>query len=64
MYKYTTNEIIMIQPSNFMYNSETAVNKRYQKTSNEDSHTIQEKALKEFNELVYQLKNKGIKVNI
>ncbi|HBV68742.1 MAG TPA: amidinotransferase, partial [Clostridiales bacterium] len=64
MYKHTTNEVVMVQPVMFMHNAETAVNNKYQNTSNESSHKIQERALKEFNELVNKLNIKGVNVSV
>ncbi len=64
MYKHTTNEVVMVQPVMFMYNAETAVNNKYQNTSDENSNKIQERALREFNELVNKLNIKGVNVNV
>ncbi len=56
----TTSNILMIRPAGFDYNAETAINNAFQvKTEN---NNIQEKALKEFNDFVLTLKNKGINV--
>ena len=64
MYKQTTKEIIMIEPIQFKYNAETAVNNKYQHADSKKSEKIQERALKEFNGLVDKLKARGVKVNI
>ena len=61
--KQITNNIMMIEPVLFSYNSETAVNNHYQKNnSNVSQNEIQYKALKEFNDFVALLKSKKINV--
>ena len=61
--KQTTNNIMMIEPVLFNYNSETAVNNYYQindlTLSNEK---VQQKAHDEFSEFVSLLRSKGINV--
>jgi len=52
----------MIQPVNFTFNVETAVNNAFQQ-SQEDQHT-QEKALNEFNSFVKLLRDNGIDVTV
>lgn len=64
MFKQSTNEVVMIRPVGFHFNAETAVNNIYQSNDGTDSDTIQEKALKEFDELVEKLEAKGVKVNV
>lgn len=59
----STNSILMIRPTNFNYNSETAVNNYYQKASSlSEAQTIQKKALEEFNNFVDKLKDNGVSV--
>ncbi|MDL2211808.1 hypothetical protein LJB88_02915 [Erysipelotrichaceae bacterium OttesenSCG-928-M19] len=64
MYKHTTDEIVMIRPEKFYGNEETAVNNAYQNTSDESVDSIQNKAIKEFDDLVKMLEAKGVKVNV
>lgn len=62
MKKQTTNNIMMIKPVAFYYNSETATNNYFQKKPKESSDEIQEKALEEFNAMVEKLRSKGVNV--
>lgn len=62
MKKQSTNNILMIKPVAFFYNTETAVNNYFQKKTKESSQEIQKKALSEFNEMVKKLKDKGINI--
>lgn len=64
MNKHTTNEIVMVKPSRFTYNEETAINNKYQNPCNENILDVQARALIEFNGLVSKLKDKGVKVNV
>jgi hypothetical protein len=60
-----TNNIMMIEPVLFNYNSETAINNYYQNNIQEMSNAqIQEKALKEFNDFVNLLRSKFINVYV
>ena len=52
----------MIQPVNFGYNAETAVNNAFQVQSSETN--VQQKALKEFNDFVTVLQNNGVDVTV
>jgi hypothetical protein len=56
-----TSHLLMIQPVNFGYNSETAVNNVFQKNSGED---IQQKALQEFTDFVALLRSNKIEVTV
>ena len=56
----TTNSVLMIEPVAFGYNAQTAENNYFQ--VNSESHETQEKALKEFQNFVEKLRNKGINV--
>jgi hypothetical protein len=61
--KQTTNNIMMIEPVLFNYNSETAVNNYYQ--SNDltlSNEKVQQKARDEFSEFVSLLRSKGVNV--
>lgn len=64
MYKAVTDEVVMIRPANFYSNPETSGNNDYQHNSGQESTTIQEKALLEFDHFVRVLEKKGIKVNV
>ena len=58
-----TNNILMIRPVSFRMNEETAVNNYYQKTIDNLSATeIQNRALKEFDDLVKKLRDVGVNV--
>ena len=61
--KQITNNIMMIEPVSFNYNTETAINNYYQINNTALSkEEIQQKALKEFKEFVSLLKSKNINV--
>jgi len=65
MTKQITNNIIMVRPSNFGYNEQTAVNNSFQ--TKDDSmlpSKIASKAIKEFNDFAKQLESKGIVVSV
>lgn len=59
-YNQTTDEVLMIRPCSFGYNTQTAVNNAFQKEVN---CSAQEGALKEFDGYTTLLKEAGIKVN-
>lgn len=56
-----TSHLLMIQPVNFGYNPETAVNNVFQKKSGED---LQQKALQEFTDFVELLRSNKIEVTV
>ncbi len=56
----TASTVLMIEPVNFAYNSQTAENNFFQ-IQQKDSD-IQQKALKEFNDFAEKLRSKGVKV--
>src|SRR5688572_3631558 len=58
----TTSHLLMIQPVNFGYNAETAVNNAFQVPGAEKD--VQQKALQEFNEFVSVLRNHGVDVTV
>ena len=61
--KQITNNIMMIEPVSFNYNTETAINNYYQVNNTALSKDeIQQKALKEFKEFVSLLRSKNINV--
>jgi hypothetical protein len=60
--KQYTNTIFMIEPVDFRFNEETAVNNFFQNKTEESSETIQEKALAEFKGMVSKLREHGVNV--
>ena len=60
-----TNSILMIKPTGFTYNAETAENNHFQNPiSNQNQQQISENALREFDNLVYKLDTKGVNVTV
>ncbi|QNM15915.1 citrulline utilization hydrolase CtlX [Fusobacterium hominis] len=64
MNKQITNSILMVRPIKFNFNEETAVNNHYQHKNDIKVEEIQNKALKEFDDFVNLLKQKGINVHV
>lgn len=63
--KQLTSHILMIEPVAFRYNEETAKNNYYQKhLESFSAEEVQMKALKEFNEFVAKLEQKGVHVHV
>ena len=61
--KQITNNILMIRPTSFRYNEQTAVNNYYQKVlDNLSPEQTQQNALSEFNYFVDKLENAGVNV--
>lgn len=60
--KQYSNTILMIEPVDFRFNEQTAVNNYFQSQSEESSETVQEKALKEFQGMVSKLREHGVNV--
>ena len=58
----TTSHILMIQPVNFGYNAETAVNNAFQVAGNDAG--AQEKAAEEFQQFVTVLRKNGVDVTV
>jgi len=58
----TTNSLLMIRPVDFRFNEQTASNNRFQQDS--DEKNVQQKALKEFDGFVLELRNNGIDVTV
>jgi len=59
----TTNTILMVRPTSFRANEQTAVNNHYQKEMNDlDQVTLQEKANQEFDAFVEKLRGVGVHV--
>ncbi|MEG0398299.1 MAG: arginine deiminase-related protein, partial [Cetobacterium sp.] len=64
MNKQTTYKFLMIRPSKFYFNTETAVNNAYQKNLEEDPKIVEAKALVEFDNLAKKIKDSGMEINI
>ena len=62
MRQQTTSHILMIEPLNFSFNSETAVNNAFQ--VDEQMDNVQQKALEEFNAFVQVLRNHHVEVTV
>lgn len=60
--KYFADTVLMVRPSYFRYNIETASNNKFQKKSEEEIESIQEKAVQEFNSMVSALEANNINV--
>ena len=60
---FMTSHLLMIRPSRFAYNAETAVNNAFQ-VAPSDSESVQTKALAEFDAFVEKLKSNGIDVTV
>ena len=61
-HKQYTSTILMVEPTAFYYNPETAVNNFFQTETTESQEEIQAKALTEFNGMVTALRSKGVNV--
>ena len=57
-----TNTILMVEPVNFNYNPQTAVNNYFQVEVDEEAEKIQQQALTEFKNMVSTLRGKGVNV--
>lgn len=60
--KQYTNTILMVEPVDFRFNEETAVNNYFQTKPEEGAESIQEKALTEFQNMVSKLREHGVNV--
>ena len=60
--KQYTNTILMVEPVNFNYNPQTAVNNYFQNQVDEEAEKIQQQALEEFKGMVSTLRSKGVNV--
>jgi hypothetical protein len=60
----TTKNILMIRPSRFIFNSQTAASNSFQKKTNEDEGALTKKAKEEFDTFASMLKSKGVNVLI
>ena len=59
-----TKHILLIKPSNFTFNSETAASNAFQKNSTETQELVSKNVLNEFETFVTTLKSKGINVTV
>ena len=60
-----TNSILMIKPTGFTYNGETAENNHFQNPiTTQTQQQISENALREFDNLVYKLDTKGVNLTV
>jgi hypothetical protein len=60
-----TNNILMVRPTGFTYNEETAVNNHFQNPIKSiNSKKVTENAIREFDEMVALLGNKGVSVHV
>lgn len=60
--KQFSQTIFMVEPVDFRFNAETAVNNYFQIQTDEAHDSIQQKALREFNDMVAKLREKGVNV--
>ncbi|WP_333661637.1 citrulline utilization hydrolase CtlX [Chishuiella changwenlii] len=60
--KQYTSTILMVEPTAFYYNPETAVNNYFQTETSASQEEIQQQALEEFNGMVSALRSKGVNV--
>jgi len=60
--KQYTNTILMVEPVDFRFNVETAVNNYFQNETEESSESVQQKALNEFQAMVSKLREHGVNV--
>lgn len=60
--KQYSNTILMVEPVDFRFNEETAVNNYFQKETTENNESVQQKALNEFNTMVTKLREHGVNV--
>jgi hypothetical protein len=58
----TTNQLLMIRPVDFKFNTQTAVNNKFQEASADNG--VQEQALKEFDDFVSLLRVNGVEVTV
>lgn len=60
--KQFTNNILMVEPIDFRFNEETAVNNYFQSKPEDSQESVQEKALSEFRNMVSKLREHGVNV--
>ena len=64
MNQQTTEQLLMIRPSCFYTNDQTAKNNYFQKQTDEDHISTTEKAQREFDAFVLQLRSYGVSVHV
>lgn len=64
MKRHVTNEVLMIRPAAFKFNAETALNNQYQNNDDKNPEEVQKRALEQFDTMVKQMREKGVKVNV
>jgi hypothetical protein len=57
-----TNSVLLIRPSSFAFNAETAISNAFQIKLNESEEEIKQKKLAEFEAFVQTLTTKGVNV--
>lgn len=61
----TTQNILLVRPSNFSFNTETATSNVFQKISDvENNENVKKNAIIEFDSMVQKLKSKGVSVYV
>ncbi len=58
----STKNILLVRPSNFVFNTQTAQSNTFQNTVHQDTETIRLKAFDEFEHFAQKLKSKGVNV--
>ena len=64
MNKQTTDQLLMIRPSCFYTNEQTATNNYFQQQTQENKGTTTEKAQQEFDGFVRELSSHGVTVYV
>ncbi|KGF11139.1 amidinotransferase [Tissierellia bacterium S5-A11] len=62
--KQASHELLMVEPSCFAFNQETAVNNLYQHQDQRPLDQVQKQALEEFNSYVQALRDRGVQVHV
>lgn len=60
----TVRQIFMVRPAHFGFNEETAVSNVFQREASIDSNTLQQQALREFDQFVNVLRSVGIETDV
>jgi len=64
MNKQTTNHVLMVRPSRFAFNEQTATNNAFQQKSEEGEEVVAKQAIKEFDDFVDLLRENGVTVDV
>jgi len=62
--RHITDRIMMIRPTSFQFNEETASSNAFQTAGNYDNEVIKAKAIEEFDSMVASLRSKGITIEV